>query len=65
LQTLVEIGVDKNTMVIIPAPLMSTIQEVSGFLAREGSTLPAAAPAPTAVEAVPDHGANGEPARRR
>jgi regulator of protease activity HflC (stomatin/prohibitin superfamily) len=29
LQTLVEIGVDKNTMVVIPAPLMSTIQELT------------------------------------
>jgi regulator of protease activity HflC (stomatin/prohibitin superfamily) len=42
LQTLVEIGVDKNTMVVIPAPLMSTIRELSGFLAQE-ATAPAAA----------------------
>ena len=28
LQTLVEIGVDKNTMVVVPAPLVSTIQEL-------------------------------------
>ena len=28
LQSLVEIGVDKNTTVVFPAPLMSTIQEV-------------------------------------
>ena len=64
LQTLVEIGVDKNTMVVVPAPLMSTIQEVSGFLAKE-TAVPAPAPAPTAVEAVPGHGTNGEPARSR
>jgi regulator of protease activity HflC (stomatin/prohibitin superfamily) len=64
LQTLVEIGVDKNTMVVVPAPLMSTIKEVSGFLARE-TAVPAPGPAPTAVEAVPDHGTNGEPARSR
>jgi regulator of protease activity HflC (stomatin/prohibitin superfamily) len=35
LQSLVEIGVDKNTTVVFPAPLMSTIQELGGFLARE------------------------------
>jgi hypothetical protein len=37
LQTLVEIGVDKNTTVVFPAPLMSTIQELGGFLSRETS----------------------------
>jgi hypothetical protein len=35
LQTLVEIGVDKNTTVVFPAPLMSTIAELGSFLARE------------------------------
>ncbi|MGZ6823809.1 MAG: slipin family protein [Blastococcus sp.] len=35
LQSLVEIGVDKNTTVVFPAPLMSTIGELGGFLARE------------------------------
>ena len=35
LQTLVEIGVDKNSTVVFPAPLMSTIQELGAFLARE------------------------------
>lgn len=35
LQTLVEIGVDKNTTVVFPAPLMSTIQELGAFLSRE------------------------------
>ncbi|MEO6310561.1 MAG: slipin family protein [Leifsonia sp.] len=35
LQTLVEIGVDKNTLVVFPAPLMSTIGELGTFLARE------------------------------
>ena len=38
LQTLVEIAVDKNSTVIFPAPLMSTIQELGAFLAREGKT---------------------------
>ncbi len=36
LQTLVELGVDKNTTVVFPAPLMSTIAELGAFLAREG-----------------------------
>jgi regulator of protease activity HflC (stomatin/prohibitin superfamily) len=35
LQSLVEIGVDKNTTVVFPAPLMSTIQELGAFLSRE------------------------------
>jgi regulator of protease activity HflC (stomatin/prohibitin superfamily) len=35
LQSLVEIGVDKNTTVVFPAPLMSTIQELGNFLTRE------------------------------
>ncbi len=37
LQSLVEIGVDKNTTVVFPAPLMSTIGELGTFLAREAS----------------------------
>jgi regulator of protease activity HflC (stomatin/prohibitin superfamily) len=44
LQSLVEIGVDKNTTVVFPAPLMSTIQELGAFIAREksaGAALPA------------------------
>jgi len=42
----VEIGVDKNTTVVFPAPLMSTIGELGAFLAREtaaGAALPAGA----------------------
>ena len=35
LQSLVEIGVDKNTTVVFPAPLMSTISELGSFLASE------------------------------
>ncbi len=35
LQTLVEISVDKNSTVIFPAPLMSAIQDMATFLARE------------------------------
>ena len=37
LQSLVEIGVDKNTTVVFPAPLMSTIGELGSFLAREAA----------------------------
>ncbi|HEV7657609.1 MAG TPA: SPFH domain-containing protein [Mycobacteriales bacterium] len=51
LQSLVEIGVDKNTTVVFPAPLMSTIGELGAFLARETAavaahTSPAGDPAP-------------------
>jgi regulator of protease activity HflC (stomatin/prohibitin superfamily) len=35
LQSLIEIGVDKNTTVVFPAPLMSTIEELVAFLTRE------------------------------
>jgi hypothetical protein len=51
LQTLVEIGVDKNTMVVVPAPLVSTIQELGGFLAKETTA---------AVTSEPAGGGNGE-----
>lgn len=43
LQTLVELGVDKNTTVVFPAPLMSTITDLGAFLDREAR----AAQAPT------------------
>jgi regulator of protease activity HflC (stomatin/prohibitin superfamily) len=39
LQTLVELGVDKNTTVVFPAPLMSTISELASFLARESAAV--------------------------
>ncbi|MCY7340806.1 MAG: slipin family protein [Pseudonocardia sp.] len=55
LQSLVEIGVDKNTTVVFPAPLMSTIGELGSFLARE--TAAAAAPVATPVITT-----NGTPA---
>ena len=41
LQTLVEVAVDKNSTVVFPAPLMSTIQELGGFLAREAAAVAA------------------------
>jgi regulator of protease activity HflC (stomatin/prohibitin superfamily) len=37
LQSLVEIGVDKNTTVVFPAPLMTTIGELQAFLHRENT----------------------------
>ena len=43
LQSLVEIGVDKNTTVVFPAPLMSTIQELGAFLPRESAASTSAA----------------------
>ena len=64
LQSLVEIGVDKNTTVVFPAPLMSTIQELGTFLAREqaaGTTPPRPpTPTPTTVPPAPvDQATNG------
>jgi regulator of protease activity HflC (stomatin/prohibitin superfamily) len=35
LQTLVELGVEKNTTVVFPAPMMSAIGELGNFIARE------------------------------
>jgi hypothetical protein len=55
LQTLVEIAVDKNSTVVFPAPLMSTIQELGAFLKRE--TIAAGGlPAAPALEAAPSNG---------
>ncbi|MEU6896157.1 slipin family protein [Streptomyces sp. NPDC046557] len=50
LQSLVEIGVDKNTTVVFPAPLMSTIGELGAFLAREAAA--SAVPAPPTPEST-------------
>ena len=51
LQTLVEIGVDRNTTVVFPAPLMSTIQELGAFLTREATAVTSVpiTPEPVAV----------------
>jgi regulator of protease activity HflC (stomatin/prohibitin superfamily) len=60
LQSLVEIGVDKNTTVVFPAPLMTTIAELGSFLAREQA---AASPLPlTAAGILPPPPANGSAA---
>jgi regulator of protease activity HflC (stomatin/prohibitin superfamily) len=49
LQSLVEIGVDKNTTVVFPAPLMSTIEELVTFLTREGKAAGEEMPAVHAI----------------
>jgi regulator of protease activity HflC (stomatin/prohibitin superfamily) len=50
LQTMVEIGVDKNSTIMFPAPLMSTIGELGAFLNRELEAA-GSVPAPTPVGA--------------
>src|SRR5579863_2055889 len=53
LQSLVEIGVDKNTTVVFPAPLMTTIAELGSFIAREqAAAIPALPPGGGALTAV-------------
>jgi regulator of protease activity HflC (stomatin/prohibitin superfamily) len=56
LQSLVEIGVDRNTTVVFPAPLMSTIGELGAFLAREAAAGRPVTPAP-----LDEHAANSSP----
>ena len=50
LQSLVEIGADKNSTVVFPAPLMSTIAELGSFLAREAA---ASTPSPSVTPVTP------------
>jgi regulator of protease activity HflC (stomatin/prohibitin superfamily) len=57
LQSLVEIGVDKNTTVVFPAPLMSTIGELGSFLARETAATSGVNPA----EQAHTEPSNGQP----
>ena len=52
LQTMVEIGVDKNSTIVFPAPLMSTIGELGTFLSREGAAAGSGLP-PAPVPPVP------------
>src|SRR5438874_2628908 len=64
LQSLVEIGVDKNTTVVFPAPLMSTIGELGSFLARESAAASATGPSDApglAAVAVPDESSETAP----
>ena len=51
LQSLVEIGVDKNTTVVFPAPLMSTIEELGSFIASEKAAASLAPPASSTMPA--------------
>jgi regulator of protease activity HflC (stomatin/prohibitin superfamily) len=63
LQSLVDIGVDKNTTVVFPAPLMSTIGELGSFLAREnaaaGRQTPPLPPLPPTSPPAPVVASNG------
>ncbi|MGH3479689.1 MAG: SPFH domain-containing protein, partial [Nocardioidaceae bacterium] len=52
LQTLVELGVDKNSTVVFPSPLMSTIGELGAFLAREEAAAAARTPS-SADDSIP------------
>ena len=66
LQTLAELGVEKNTTVVFPAPMMSAIGEISSFLTREtaaaeGITTVLTAAKPPALSAT-DMSTNGDPA---
>jgi regulator of protease activity HflC (stomatin/prohibitin superfamily) len=66
LQSLVEIGVDKNTTVVFPAPLMTTIAELGSFLAREAAAAtsqpssPSNAPTPSLAKPLTPVAANGQ-----
>jgi hypothetical protein len=57
LQSLVEIGVDKNTTVVFPAPLMTTIAELGSFLTSEQAAATSVLP--------PKSDKNGTPGRQR
>jgi regulator of protease activity HflC (stomatin/prohibitin superfamily) len=60
LQSMVEIGVDKNSTVVFPAPLMTTITELGNFLAREAAA--ATTPAPVAqLGATAERGVTTQP----
>jgi regulator of protease activity HflC (stomatin/prohibitin superfamily) len=50
LQTLAELGVEKNTTVVFPAPMMSAIGEISSFLTRETAAAQGITPTPASVK---------------
>jgi regulator of protease activity HflC (stomatin/prohibitin superfamily) len=60
LQTLAEIAVDRNSTVVFPAPLMSTIQELGAFLNRETTAAGEATAAAGTAAAPVATTANGE-----
>ena len=59
LQSLVELGVDKNTTVVFPAPLMTTIAELGAFLAREKAAADGGTSIDPAVVSLPRATVNG------
>src|SRR6187200_985884 len=59
LQSLVELGVDKNTTVVFPAPLMTTIAELGAFLAREKAAADGGTSIDSAVVSLPRATVNG------
>ena len=65
LQTLAELGVEKNTTVVFPAPMMSAIGEISSFLTRETAAADALTPPPAPAEpsalSVTEVATNGAP----
>ena len=63
LQTLAELGVEKNTTVVFPAPMMSAIGEISSFLTRETAAVQGITSPPPAAKpsAQPANGAALEP----
>jgi regulator of protease activity HflC (stomatin/prohibitin superfamily) len=52
LQSLVEIAVDKNSTVVFPAPLMSTISELGNFLASEAAAAVQSTPLQSGVRPI-------------
>ena len=65
LQTMVEIGVDKNSTIMFPAPLMSTLGEIGAFLSREAAAAAVSSPLiPAAAETPGVARTNGEPVKR-
>ncbi|MFI6172480.1 slipin family protein [Nocardia sp. NPDC051052] len=59
LQTLIELGVDKNTTVVFPAQLMSAIGDVGSYFARETAAAAALAAVPAALPIQPTPKPNG------
>ncbi len=57
LQSLIEIGVDKNTTVVFPAPLMSTVADLGEFLRREtqAASTTTGAPVPAVGDGHPEN----------
>jgi len=58
LQSLVEIGVDKNTTVVFPGPIMTTIAELGAFIAGETAAARQAAVPKKAVKPLPTSGSS-------